>query len=1126
MGIQPFEQNNDDELELEMALWLEHSKSHKSQVYKVLTEHYAAEIIRFFLALLNIDHLEADQINMVVFLAQRTLNKSIERQDDFEGYDSVLNWLFHTAIFVYREEIENIEKNHPDDFSINIQKETKPLSEQESNVISIYKKTSIDHRIPVILRYLYSLSTTTISQILGVRVPTVLSSLQEFRDRYEQSIKSNGLIQQVDTPHGNIKKWIHLSIDGILEYNPKTWIKLERHLSECQKCKSYFQKKVQNEALITSSFTNRFPEVSLDKPGYDQIINAYQVSLSKPDNIFELIKNQKETVFFGMLLLTALLAGYFITRRTAFDAQPIVYPTLTPRVSTAAVQKAADIKVENTLPTPTTITGNFNKTFQLSDDIPGNSNDRNYIYYREPTISGNGRYLIFSSSFTTITSSGPDFDNSLNSFDLVSNQFEEINPDRFEYPLDIWNFAPSVSTDGRFIVYQDVTARPYQNRPDNCNWQTDKVSCLGVYLYDRESGTSIDIQTLFDEINISGPNILPSISPDGRWITFWSAGELFFPESDNLCAEMDPSYYCWNILLLNLETGEIQPLPIGRSLQATTNLNFERLSLSNRGEKIALTIHDDDWIGAELDIKNHTESVVYDRVNKEYLWLNRSTSGSMGDSNSTHGIISANGDFAVFASQAGNLTAGDTNKKMDVFVRDLVEEQTTRISVSSNGSQSMHNSGVYFFNEEKWREILGFSSDGRYVTFMSSSPELDLEHPAECPADSFFACTNIYVYDRETSDTKLGSAGKQRRDSIYLHPTISESGEEIYFAKSDVDCYRAPVCTRILRYFVKSNTEETVIESQLANITDHFQTLEMTPLIYEDMRAVTSLDYSADGTMLASGSNDNSVRIWDTTIYMVKNSMQEHDQLVSDVEFSPNDRFVASASHDGTVRIWDLDTNDVEKLKGLSSAILSLDYSPDGNFLAVGGSNQAWVWNISKKPPQVSHAQEYHGARINSVKYSPDGTLIAHGSSDNTIWIRDSHDGKLLARIGGHSGDILCLAFSANGSFLASGSADGKVNVFKIIRQSGEPIIFKNLLSIQHTDWINDLSFSPDSNNLAVLGFGSEVQFWEIPSGTKAEFSVGTRWYQALSAAFSPVRDEIAVGSSWGGIQLWKGLGG
>ena len=128
-----------------------------------------------------------------------------------------------------------------------------------------------------------------------------------------------------------------------------------------------------------------------------------------------------------------------------------------------------------------------------------------------------------------------------------------------------------------------------------------------------------------------------------------------------------------------------------------------------------------------------------------------SSSGVEGDDNSYQPTISADGRYIVFQSYADNLVSGDTNGKLDIFIRDRQTDTTTRVSVKSDGTESNDNSAHPTI-----------SADGRYVAFHSDATNLvDGDTNGK---------TDVFVYDRQTHTTtrvSVKSNGTQNKGKTY-----------------------------------------------------------------------------------------------------------------------------------------------------------------------------------------------------------------------------------------------------------------------------------------------------------------------------------------------------------------------
>jgi WD40 repeat protein len=147
--------------------------------------------------------------------------------------------------------------------------------------------------------------------------------------------------------------------------------------------------------------------------------------------------------------------------------------------------------------------------------------------------------------------------------------------------------------------------------------------------------------------------------------------------------------------------------------------------------------------------------------------------------------------------------------------------------------------------------------------------------------------------------------------------------------------------------------------------------------------------FSPDGQQLASGSFDNTIKIWDVTTGKVLNTLKGHDSWVYGVGFSPDGQQLASGSFDKTIKIWDVTTGKVlNTLKGHDSSVYSVGFSPDGQQLASGSFDKTIkIWDVTTG--KVLNTLKGHDSSVYSVGFSPDGQQLASGSHDKTIILWD-----------------------------------------------------------------------------------------------------------------------------------------
>ncbi|MCY2991401.1 MAG: pentapeptide repeat-containing protein, partial [Planctomycetota bacterium] len=150
-----------------------------------------------------------------------------------------------------------------------------------------------------------------------------------------------------------------------------------------------------------------------------------------------------------------------------------------------------------------------------------------------------------------------------------------------------------------------------------------------------------------------------------------------------------------------------------------------------------------------------------------------------------------------------------------------------------------------------------------------------------------------------------------------------------------------------------------------------------------------TLAVSPDGTLIASGHNDGSVRLWDVASAKELRACNGHQGSVGSVAFSPDGRQLASGSSDKSVRLWDVaSAKELRVCNGHQGYVGSVAFSPDGRQLASGSDdNSVRLWDVaSAKELRVCNG---HQGSVRSVAFSPDGRQLASGSHDKSVRLWD-----------------------------------------------------------------------------------------------------------------------------------------
>ena len=390
----------------------------------------------------------------------------------------------------------------------------------------------------------------------------------------------------------------------------------------------------------------------------------------------------------------------------------------------------------------------------------------------------------------------------------------------------------------------------------------------------------------------------------------------------------------------------------------------------------------------------------------------------------------------------------------------------------------------------------------------------------------------------------------------------------------------------------------------------------------ESWNGLQCIQFSPDGKTLATGWHDSTIRLWDVNTGTIRYTLTDHEQMVSTLTFTPNGKTLVSGSRDETIRLWDVNTGNLTNtLVGHLDEILDVAVSPhnniliacdrcyeiriwnlntgemlkrigerehlqiprsiifsaDGNTFATGGHEaRIYIWDVATamkmrsftkhtfysshgvfSPTENTSAirgyagtvllvdtetgklkHKFNGTSqsIKTLAYSPDGTMLATGH-DDTIRLWDAQTGTALLPPMDTSGDPYRITFSRDGELVAGlfhtnseqhiytfETASGKqLHRIKVYTHTGHgPGLWGNQpnLEIEHSYWVRTIAFSPDGKTIASCATDKAIRFWDVDNGTHLR-KIETHEYRISDIAFSPDGQTI-TGISFGFVHQWN----
>ena len=1065
--------NGQDEAEVELAFQVHRAEPGDLSLLNSLVECYAAEVSRLAGALLTLSGYPLSLESATQTVVIRTFAYAIRHTDRFRGKASLRNWLLSITIrqtTQYQREKgrRGLDGQGDEPFEENI-------ATNWEHIDGLPEKL----HLVLILRYACALTVEDIGETLGVKLKQVHGWLVSGRRK---------LMPELATSHRSDE--LEAYVDGLLADDLAKRDELESHLPECEACDTFLARLRDIDQKLKNELQERWVLPVLTSSDFERVVQMIHESLpAQPTWRLPAIPLKQTAWMAGLLVLFAVTVSYMIAQQPEV-AELVTRPTITPTVLplVEAVQVPRDGKTGETR-------GLMSFT-SITTDLSGDADSMAFVL----------------TSYETNNLTETMISQHVYLYDRKNEALLEIGGTKESPEIVNWLYSlPSLSADGRYLTYSQTGSS--NTSSDGFCQLSASTPCADIFIYDRQSGTTEQITHGLDGAPADGTSLAPRISADGRWVAFWSVANNLTGDDTFLCAAEGELQHCLDIFLYDRQEDRMIRIPVGANL-SYENIGPDRISLSANGGLVGFTIAKGDGLAEQLGVQYEFQAVLYDREQSSYELVNQAADGIPGNGDSFGPVLSADGRILAFSSLASNLVESDTNEAADVFVVDRQTGTIERVSVNAFGMQVNGDSGV-FLNRVGFYS-LDLSDDGRYVTFLSQAA--DFGSSASCDAEQQEYCNALILHDRQYGSTELIRA--MQNGSLISFPELSNDGRWISYVDILLECnsYQG-MCMRTMLYDRQRDWMSSISEAVFPSAQAEWQRGEP---INTPQKEVNILAVAPNNKYMAAVYGNKSIGIWNFVAHRWERTLQvKSDGSITSLAYDPNSEWLAAGTTDGVVSIWGPDGRNLYELKDHPGRVHTVLFSPYGNELFTGTPNAVWVWRRGEGKISLAYSLKYPEP-INSIALSPSGNLLAAASNDKTVWLQLLPSGSLITRLGGQENVIGDVAFSADGSMLASSSLSGEVNLWKIDWKGFGALDAEYITSINGNNWYGKLAFSPDGRYLASGSFYEGIKLWDIHNETLASlYSLDPSQWILSTVAFSQDGSTLLAGS-FGEVEVWR----
>lgn len=263
---------------------------------------------------------------------------------------------------------------------------------------------------------------------------------------------------------------------------------------------------------------------------------------------------------------------------------------------------------------------------------------------------------------------------------------------------------------------------------------------------------------------------------------------------------------------------------------------------------------------------------------------------------------------------------------------------------------------------------------------------------------------------------------------------------------------------------------------------------------------VIGLRFIANGQKIVSGSQDQTLRIWDTETGIPLRILQGHTGAVNNIILYAGNVF--SASTDGTIKRWNT-VLPFQRIINLPSAAISSAIAPDGKRVAIGFKNGALRLYSLPEADLLWEQEKAHKDRIRHLVFNSNGTLLATASFDKTakLWRVENDKLKEQHTLSGHTDRLYGVTFSPDSRLIATSSYNGQIRLFTVDTKHDD-------LINAHKGVATSVFFDTSGRQLLTTGEDGFIKLWDIKNKQAtllSETKDNLAW-----ATFSPDGQQIA----------------